>query len=141
MNLCISSTGKESGSQVDSSFGRAPYFLIIDTDTMRVKAVQNPAAITGQGAGIAAAQTATDQGADAVLTGYVGPNAFNALRAAGIRVFEGLAENETVRDALARFARGEYKETTSLAAEPGCGGQGKGQGGGRGRGRAGCRRQ
>ena len=144
MKLCVSSTGKDMGSRVDTAFGRAPVFLIIDTDTMDVEVVENPAATAGHGAGIAAAQTVSDKGVDAVLSGYVGPNAFNALQAAGIRIFEGAAENDTVQEAVTRFNRSEYKETTTPSEGPGCGpgkGRGMGRGMGRGRGRGECRRQ
>lgn len=139
MKLCISSTGKDLSSRVDTAFGRAPFFLIIDIDTMNEEVVENPAAAAGHGAGIAAAQTVSDKGVNVVLSGYVGPNAFNALHASGIKVFEGASENDTVQEVLARFQRNEYRETTKPSAEPGCG-RGRGPGMGRGRGRGGCRR-
>ena len=138
MKLCISAAGKDISARVDTAFGRAPFFLIIDTETLDVKVVENPAATSGHGAGIAAAQIVSDKGVDAVLSGYIGPNAFNGLQAAGIRIFEGAAENDTVRDALDRFKRSEYKEITTSPEIPGCG-LGKGRGMGRGMGR--CRRQ
>jgi predicted Fe-Mo cluster-binding NifX family protein len=143
MELCVSSTGKDIGSRVDTAFGRAPFFLIIDTETMAVEVVENPAATAGHGAGIAAAQTVADKGVDGVLSGYVGPNAFNALRAASIRIFEGASENDTVEEAVTKFKRSEFKETTTPPEGPGCEpGRGQGRGrGGMGRGRGGCRRQ
>lgn len=148
MKLCVSSTGKDIGSRVDIAFGRAAYFLIIDTETMDVELVENPAATAGHGAGIAAAQTVSDKGVDGVLSGYIGPNAFNGLRAAGIRIFEGASENDTVQEALTKFKGNEYKETTTAPEGPGCGrdlgpgmGHGRGAGMGRGRGRGKCRRQ
>jgi predicted Fe-Mo cluster-binding NifX family protein len=138
MKLCVSSIGKDKGSRVDISFGRAPFFLIIDRETMDIEVVENSAAASGHGAGIAAAQIVSNKGVDAVLSGYVGPNAFNALQASGIKVFEGVAENNTVQEAIDRFVRGEYHEKTSLTMGPGCG-PGGGRGLGRGRGRGGCR--
>ncbi len=140
MKLCISASGKDTGSLVDAAFGRAPYFLIIDTETGNMEVVENSAASTSQGAGIAAAQTVTDKGANAVLTGYVGPNVFNALHAADIRIFEGVAERTTVEEAIDRFKKNEY--TATAAASAGLGrGRGSGRGMGRGRGRGQCRRQ
>ena len=138
MKLCVSSTGKEKGSHVDTAFGRAPFFLIVDMKSMDVKVLENPAAAAGHGAGIAAAQVVSDAGVDAVLSGYVGPNAFNALQTSGIRIFEGATENDTVQEVIDRFARGEYKEKTTPTVGPGCG-RGKGGGMGKGRGRGGCR--
>jgi len=141
MKLCVSSTGKEKSSRVDIAFGRAPFFLIIDMKSMdMMKVVENSSAAAGHGAGIAAAQIVSDAGVDAVLSGYVGPNAFNALRASGIKVFEGVTENETVQEAIGRYTRDEYKEKTAPTMVPGCGG-GKGRGMVKGRGRVGCRRK
>lgn len=136
MKLCISSTGRDTDARVDTSFGRAPYFLIIDTETMANEVVKNTAAEAGHGAGIAAAQLVSDKGADAVLSGFVGPNAFDALKASGIRIFEGVTIDDTVREAVAGFKEGDYREITTPSAGPGQGG-GRGRGSGRGRGRMG----
>jgi predicted Fe-Mo cluster-binding NifX family protein len=142
MKLCVSSTGREKNSRVDTAFGRAPFFLIIDMESRDLKVVANSSAAAGHGAGIAAAQIVSDAGVDAVLSGYVGPNAFNALHASGIKVFEGATENETVQEAIERYTRGEYQEKTAQTIGPGCGtGKGPGMGRGRGRGRGGCRMQ
>jgi len=43
MKLCITSTGKEIEANIDTTFGRAPYFLIIDTDTNATEVVENTA--------------------------------------------------------------------------------------------------
>jgi len=56
MKLCITSTGKDIEANIDTTFGRAPYFLIIDTETNATEVVENTAATQGQGAGIAAGQ-------------------------------------------------------------------------------------
>ena len=39
MKICISSTGKNLDAIVDQRFGRCQYFLIIDTDTMKIKTI------------------------------------------------------------------------------------------------------
>lgn len=135
MKLCVTTTGKTLESRVDTRFGRASYFLIIDTETMHVDAVPNSAQAAGQGAGIAAAQIISDNGADALLTGVVGPNAFTALRAAKINIYEGLTGNETVKDAVEGFKQGAYSKASAPSGGPGRGmGRGKGMGGGGGRG-------
>jgi predicted Fe-Mo cluster-binding NifX family protein len=131
MKLCISSTGKDTGSRVDTSFGRAPFFLIVDTETMDVKVVENPAAAAGHGAGIAAAQLVSDKRVDTVLSGFVGPNAFNALKTSGIKIFEGVSGSITIQEAVAGFKKGDYREITAPSTGPGRGG-GRGRGRGRG---------
>lgn len=140
MKLCISSTGKDKSSQVDTAFGRAPFLLIIDMESLDVKVIENSAASAGHGAGIAAAQIVSDAGVDAVLSGYVGPNAFNALQASGIKVFEGASENYTVQGTIERFISGEYREKTAPTVGSEFG-RGKGLGRKEGRGQGKCRRQ
>jgi predicted Fe-Mo cluster-binding NifX family protein len=140
MKLCITSTGKEIEANVDTTFGRAPYFFLIDTDTNAIEVVENTAGTQGQGAGIAAAQLVSDKGVDGLLTGYVGPNAFNAFRASGIKLFVGASSQDTVKEALAKFNKGEYNEAPSPSEVPPCEpGRGRGPGRGMGRGRGRCR--
>ena len=142
MKLCITSTGKDIEANIDTTFGRAPCFLIIDTKTNATEVIDNSAASQTQGAGIGAAQLISNKGVDAILTGYVGPNASTALREADIKVYEGVSSQDTVKEALAKFNKGEFSETEAVPSEvlP-CGprqgkGLGRGMGGGRGR----CRR-
>jgi predicted Fe-Mo cluster-binding NifX family protein len=140
MKLCITSTGKEIEAKVDTTFGRAPYFFLIDTDTHAIEVVENTAGTQGQGAGIAAAQLVSEKGVDGLLTGYVGPNAFNAFRASGIKLFVGASSQDTVKEALAKFNKGEYNEAPSPSEVPPCEpGRGRGPGRGMGRGRGRCR--
>lgn len=61
-----------------------------------------------QGAGIATAETVSDHGAAAVITGHLGPKAFAALQAAGISGYDGTGM--TVREAVAALAAGTLSE-------------------------------
>ena len=147
MKICITAAGNDLSSATDSSFGRAPWFLILDTDSGAVDPVQNASVHAAQGAGIAAAQTIADKNVQALLTGRVGPKAKAALSAAGIKIYEGLAQT-TVQQALEQFRQGQYGGSgTEVAAGQGAGqgagqaagqavgvgcGQGMGRGGGRG---------
>lgn len=142
MKLCITASGKELDAKVDTTFGRALYFQIIDTESKAREVIENPAVTGGQGAGVAAAQQVADRGVEAVLTGFVGPNAFNALRACDIRVFEGASIADTVQEALKNFLQGKYKEAPGSSPREACRpGRGKGMGRGMGRGGGRCRRQ
>jgi len=125
MKICITSTGSGIDARVDERFGRASYFLIVDTDTLEFEAIKNPAQAAAQGAGISAAQVVSDKGVEAVLTGSIGPNAFNALRSAKIKVYQGVSGADTIRDAIEKFKKGEYKEASFPS-----GGRGRGFRGG-----------
>lgn len=109
MKIVVSSVQGGLDSQVDPRFGRCQYFIIVDPETMEFKAVQNTAIASMHGTGIQAAQFIRNEGATAVITGNVGPNAFQALSAAGVKVITGVSG--TVREAVERYKRGELNET------------------------------
>lgn len=119
MKLCVTSKGKDLDAKVDFHFGKAPYFLIINTESMVFEVVENTAQVGGRGSGIIAAQMVLDRSAAAVLTGIIGPNAFDALRIAHVDVYEGLSEGDTVRDAVEKFKKDEYREVTEPTGGPG----------------------
>jgi len=137
MKLCITAGGDSLDSSADGSFGRAPWLIIIETENSEFEAVENSGVNASQGAGIAASQTIADKGAEALLTGRIGPKAQAALQAAGVKIFENIART-TVGEALEQFNGGKYKESTGAStctpAAGGygqCGGRGMGQGQGR----------
>lgn len=118
--------------RVDTRFGRAPFFVIVDTDTEALEVVANSAVEQSQGAGIGAATLVLAKGVDGVLTGHLGPNALKVFQESGTQLCEGVSSSDTVAEALAKFKKGAYRETS---AEPGV--HSMGPGGGRGSGRGG----
>lgn len=111
MKVAISARGPELDSLVDVRFGRAPWFIIADTESDEWEAVENKKNMeAAQGAGVQSAECVVGKGAEAVLTGHCGPRAFQALSAAGIKIFVG-ADGETVAKALDRLKSGDLKET------------------------------
>ena len=93
MNLVATASGPTVDAVFDPKFGRCRYFLFIDTTDMTVECVDNPFRDTSGGAGPRCAQFMVDRKVDTVLTGEVGPNARQALAAAGITVVTGCAGN------------------------------------------------
>lgn len=102
MKICITAQGDRLDAPVDPRFGRCAYFLIIDSQTGEMSAVHNNGGASG-GSGVQAGQTMADHQVEAVLTGNVGPNAYQTLQAAGITVYAGISG--TVQEALERFRR------------------------------------
>jgi predicted Fe-Mo cluster-binding NifX family protein len=132
MKIAVSASSPELDSPVDPRFGRCPYFLIVDPETMEFEIVENPYVGASGGAGIQAAQLVAGKGVQAVLTGSCGPNAFQTLQAAGAKVVVGVTE--TVREAVQQFMSGAaYKEASGPDVLPHFG-MGMGMGAGRGRG-------
>ncbi len=108
MKIAVSAQGKDLDSNVDPRFGRAPYFIIIDPDTMEYEAVDNKQSLNmPQGAGVQAAMNIINQNVEVLLTGNCGPKAFKTLKAANVDVITGV--KGTVREAVEKFKQGEYK--------------------------------
>lgn len=107
MKVAVTSAGQNLESPVDPRFGRAPYLVLVDTETREYQAMENTAAQAAGGAGVQAAQLVADQGVEALVTGNAGPNAFRTLAAAGVKVYVGAAG--TVGQALEAFLRGELE--------------------------------
>ena len=113
MKILITARTPTMEGEVDPRFGRAAWFVVIDTETGEFRGVDNDQNLNAlQGAGIQAAQHALDQGVEAILTGHCGPKAFRVLSQAGIAVYTGV--DGSVAEALERFRSG----TLSPIARP-----------------------
>jgi predicted Fe-Mo cluster-binding NifX family protein len=130
MKICVSAESNVLDAQIDPRFGRCPYFVIVDSENMQFEAIQNMAFAAVGGAGIQAAQTIASKGVEVLITGNVGPNAFQALSAAGIKTVTGASG--TVREIVEKYKRGELSETGAPTVR-GHFGMGIGRGSGRGR--------
>jgi len=104
MKIAVTSTGPTLDDNVEARFGRCPYFLIIDIDTMQLEAIENPNLALGGGAGIQSAQLMSEKGVATVLTGNCGPNAFSVFSQVGIQVIVGVSG--PVRNAVEQFKDG-----------------------------------
>lgn len=107
MKICITAQGDNLGSEIDQRFGRAAYFLIVDTDTMESEAIKNPYMQAGGGAGIQAAQFVANKDVEAIITGNTGPNAFQVLKEAGLSVISGVSGK--AKSAIEKYKNGELK--------------------------------
>lgn len=105
MKIAISATGGSLSAQVSEQFGRCAYFLIVDSASMKFEPVSNSATGMSGGAGPEAVRLIAGKGAEVVLTGRVGPNAENALKAAGIKVVTGVSASKTVQQALEEYLK------------------------------------
>ena len=128
MSIAVSASGSSLDAEVDPRFGRCQYFIIIDPDTMEFETINNSGGMAGGGAGISTAQTISGKGVDAILTGNCGPNAFQVLSAAGIKVATGVSGK--VQDAVRDYKAGKY-QANSQPNVPGHFGMGSGRGTGR----------
>ena len=109
MKLAVTSTGRDLGAKIDPRFGRAPYFIVVDSETMAYSVVNNSQSLNlPQGAGIQAAALVAQHRPSAVITGNCGPKAYHTLQAAGIPVLLGV--DGPVRQAVDLYRQGKLTE-------------------------------
>ena len=109
MKICITSQGDNLDAQVDPRFGRCQYFILVDSESLEFEAVVNPNMDAMGGAGIQSGQLIADKNIKVVLTGNVGPNAFQTLQSAGVDVITGATG--TVKESVEKYKSSELKPT------------------------------
>ena len=109
MKICITSQGNDLEAQVDPRFGRCQYFVIADTDTDETDILENSNKDGMGGVGVQSGQLMAEKQVKAVLTGNVGPNAFQTLQAGGIEVITGVSGK--IKEAIEKYKKGEFKST------------------------------
>lgn len=116
MKIVVTAAGADLDAPASPVFGRCPTYVLVDTETLAFEAQPNPALSAGGGAGIQAAQYVIAQGAQAALTGHVGPNAFDVFQAADVPIY--LIREGTVRQAVEDFRAGRLQpvESPNVAA-------------------------
>ena len=95
--LAISASSAKADGNVDSRFGRCPYFLIVtinDSKVEKTEEIENSEINARGGAGASAATLLAKRDVKALITGNVGPRALEVLKQFDIEVynFEGTVE-------------------------------------------------
>ncbi|MEA5097003.1 MAG: NifB/NifX family molybdenum-iron cluster-binding protein [Burkholderiaceae bacterium] len=102
MKIAFSTAGDTLESPFNSTFGRAPKFLIYDLERRNFEVIDNRQNLNAaQGAGVKSAQTIAKSGVQCLISGHCGPKAFRVLSAAGIKVY--YCNAPTVVEALTQF--------------------------------------
>ncbi|HZK33899.1 MAG TPA: NifB/NifX family molybdenum-iron cluster-binding protein [Bacillota bacterium] len=105
MKIAIPVDGRDMDTRVCRSYGRAPYFLIYDTESKESAFIENRAARSTGGAGIIAAQLVVDNKVKALLTPRCGQNAADVLKTADIDIYK--TETDSVKDNIKSFIAGD----------------------------------
>ena len=129
MDICIPSTGPTLDSLVDPRFGRAAYFLILDSKGKIKESIENQAVNVQRGAGVLSAQTVAGKGIGRILVENIGPMPFHLFYSSGIKVMVG-PKGLSVKDLFKAYKDKKTKEVSA----PTIGGFRAGRGQGRGRG-------
>ena len=105
MKLAVTAKEPSLDAAIDPRFGRCAFFVLIETDGMKVQGIQNPYVTASGAAGTRSAQLLIDNEVECLLTGRCGPNAQEALAAAGIEVVTDC--HGSVADAVAAYRSGQ----------------------------------
>jgi predicted Fe-Mo cluster-binding NifX family protein len=103
MKIAVSSMGESIDSLVSEKFGRAPYFVIYDTETQKSYSIKNDADKLEHGAGPNAVKKIMDEGCEVVLTGNLGGNALSAIKEVGIKYFTQINPNKKVKEVIEEY--------------------------------------
>ena len=114
MKIAITSRGSDLKAEIDPRFGRCTYFILVETDTDKFEEIENTGSQGRGGVGIQSGQMMADKGVKIVLTGSCGPNAFQTLQAAGIKVITGASG--TVKETIDKFKSGKLKAISKADA-------------------------
>jgi len=109
MKIFITAKGNAIDSMIDPRFGRAEYYIMYEAETGKVIGGKNPHKEGSIAVGISFAQIAIENGAEAAISGNFGPNAFEVLKAAGIKMYRA-KEGQTVKEAVKSLLSGELEE-------------------------------
>lgn len=112
MKLIMPVERKSLDAPVCPSFGRAPFFILFDTESGKSVFLDNEAAASQGGAGIKAAQILADSGAAALITYRCGENAVQVLNAAHIRLYK--AQDGSAANNIAKYQDGRLSPLTEI---------------------------
>lgn len=110
MKIAISATGKTVENLLDMRFGRCEYFQIHDTESGEIKILENKGQNSSGGAGVAASNQLIYEKVDAIITGKLGPNAFELIQKSEIKAYK--CENIVISSVLEKYKNGELEEIT-----------------------------
>src|SRR5690554_4161644 len=108
MLIAVPSAKKTIDDEVNPSFGRSSYFLLVNDNDFNFEVMDNQAIHAQGGAGIIAAQAIVDSKADVVITYRCGQNAADVLQAAGIKTYKAVAG--TVKENINKYNDGKLEE-------------------------------
>ena len=114
MKIAVPGSGKNMNASIAQNFGRAPYFLIVDADSMQYEIIENAAVNAGGGAGIKAAQIIVDSGVEVLIAPRCGQNAANVLTPAGVKLVK--AVPGTITEVVDLYKQGKLEALVEIHA-------------------------
>ena len=108
--VAVPAQGPGLAAPVATAFEQAPYFVVVETATLRAETIPNPYRSSGS-LGIKAAHRLVAAGVGVLVTPDLRAAPHNALRSRGVRLYA--AQGGTVSDVVQQFARGALDQVTT----------------------------
>ncbi len=123
MKIALPAQNDDLKALIDSRFGRAQGYLIVDTSKEEGEEnfIKNPAAGAAQGAGVAAAQNLVEKGVQAVIVNFIGPNAYRALDSANVKVYQ-VKSKQSAESLIKQLKSDDLKKLSKPTGPPKKGG-------------------
>lgn len=107
MKVAISVDAVNTDARLSQRFGRAPAFMVVETDEDRRQVYSNPAQTASGGAGVQAAEFLVNKGVQAVISGRFGPKAFDVLDSANITMYQ--AQSSDPNELITKLLKGDLE--------------------------------
>ncbi|WP_320047178.1 NifB/NifX family molybdenum-iron cluster-binding protein [uncultured Ilyobacter sp.] len=114
MKIAVASKDKGLKAEIDNMFGRAEYFVIVDSENMEVKTIENIAKNESNGAGGKAVKLLSNEGVEIIVAPELGPKAVTAVEAFKIKAYK-KGSFKTVEEAVKAYKEGKLKEFESAS--------------------------
>lgn len=114
MKIAVSTNGTTKESLLDQRFGRCNYFQIYDTENKEFNLIENKGFTAAGGAGIASSNQLIDENVEVIITGNLGPNAFDIISASKIRAYK--CSSLPIEVVIEKYNNGELEEINSCGA-------------------------
>lgn len=109
MKVAFSTLGETLESPLDSHFGRAPKFVVYDTDQTSFEVLDNSQNLDATlGSGVQTVRLLAGAGVRELVTGHLGPKASKEVNASGLKVYQ--CNASTVSEALAMYTSKALKK-------------------------------
>ena len=109
MIILFSSSNKDWNALLDERFGRAAGFVLYNDEQDTLSWHSNEENLNAaHGAGTQAAQFAISSGASVIITGHMGPKAFDVLSLSDINIF--LSSEAPLKEVYEAFKEGKLKQ-------------------------------
>ncbi|MGI6472091.1 MAG: NifB/NifX family molybdenum-iron cluster-binding protein [Candidatus Methanomethylophilaceae archaeon] len=112
MKIAVPVINDSDNPEIAQQLGRAPFYMVYDTEAKTSEKIVNPAQDSPSGAGVKAAQTIVNTGSAVLLTIRCGDKAYEVLNGAGVKVMEAFVGS--AMDNINAYEEGKMSELETI---------------------------